>query len=55
MFIGKLQIITPTPTLGTLSGGYGGYSSGVLTLTEPTTFYLQSGGKGSSTIYSSKS
>lgn len=55
MFIGKLQILTPTPALGTLSGGYGGYSSGVLTLTEPTTLYLCPGGKGSSTIYSSKS
>lgn len=55
MMIGRLQIITPTPTLGTLSGGYGGYSSGILTLTEPTTLYLRSGGKGSSTIYSSKS
>lgn len=55
IFIGKLQILTPTPTLGTISGGYGGYSSGVLTLTEPTTLYLCPGGKGSSTIYSSKS
>lgn len=55
MFIGKLQIVTPTPSLGTISGGYGGYSSGVLTLTEPTTLYLCPGGKGSSTIYSSKS
>lgn len=38
---------TYTPSIGNnYWGGYGGYSTGILTLTEPTTLYLYVGGQG---------